>query len=38
VIEYEVPDMHGRPWAHVWPIYREQDMQPPAEDGIFSFE
>ena len=38
VIEYEVPDMFGRPWAHLWRKHWEQDMQPPAEDDIFSFE
>lgn len=38
VIEYEVPDMYGRPWAHIWRKYWERDMQPPAEDDIFSFE
>ncbi|HEY8521295.1 MAG TPA: hypothetical protein VIN61_14555 [Gammaproteobacteria bacterium] len=38
VIEYEVPDMYGRPWAAIWRKYWEQGMQPPAEDDIFRFE
>jgi hypothetical protein len=38
VIEYEVPDMYGRPWAHIWEQYHEQGMQKPEEDDIFSFE
>ena len=39
VIEYEVPDMYGRPWAGNWEKYHEQEMERP-EDGedIFSFE
>ena len=39
VIEYEVPDMYGRPWAHIWEKYFEQDMErPDDEDDIFSFD
>jgi hypothetical protein len=38
VIEFEVPDMFGRPWAQIWRKHWEQDMQPPPEDDIFSFE
>ena len=39
VIEYEIPDMYGRPWAHIWDKYFEQDMQKPEpEQDIFSFE
>ena len=30
VIEYEVPDMYGRPW--------EEGMEQPEDDDIFSFE
>jgi hypothetical protein len=37
-IELEVPDMYGRPWAHIWEKYWEQGMQRPAEDDIFDFE
>jgi len=37
--DYEVPDMYGRPWAHIWRKYWEAGMRPPAEnDDIFSFE
>ena len=38
VIELEVPDMYGRPWAQMWRKYWERDMQPPSENDIFSFE
>lgn len=38
VIEYEVPDMYDRPWAHIWEQYFEQDMELPEEVDIFSFE
>jgi hypothetical protein len=37
VIEYEVPDMYGRPWAQMWEKYFEQGMQKPKEDDIFDF-
>jgi len=37
VIEYEVPDMYGRPWAELWEQYREEGMQKPESDDIFSF-
>ncbi|HUK03220.1 MAG TPA: hypothetical protein VLW26_13155 [Steroidobacteraceae bacterium] len=35
-IEYEVPDMYGRPWAQIWEKYFEQGMQRPKEADIFS--
>ena len=38
VIEYEVPDMFGRPWAQIWEKYHEQGMERPKEEDIFSFE
>jgi hypothetical protein len=38
VIEYQVPDMFGRPWADVWEQYHEQGMARPEDDDIFSFE
>ena len=38
VIEYEVPDMYGRPWAQMWEKYSEQGMERPANEDIFSFE
>ncbi len=38
MIEYEVPDMYGRPWAQMWEKYHEQHMERPEEDDIFSFD
>jgi len=38
VIEYEVPDIYGRPWAHIWEKYWEKGMQKPKEEDIFNFE
>jgi len=38
VIEYDVPDMYGRPWAHIWEKYWEQGMKRPDEADIFSFD
>lgn len=38
VIQYEVPDMYGRPWAHIWEKYWEQGMDKPESEDIFSFE
>ena len=38
VIEYEVPDMYGRPWAKIWEKYWEKGMKKPEEEDIFSFE
>jgi hypothetical protein len=38
VIEYEVPDMYGRPWAHIWEQYWEKDMEKPQGEDIFSFD
>src|SRR5690606_37292619 len=38
VIEYEVPDIYGRPLAHIWETYHEQGMEKPDEEDIFSFE
>jgi hypothetical protein len=35
--EYEVPDMFGRPWAHLWEEYFENGMQRPEENDIFDF-
>lgn len=37
-IEYEVPDIFGRPWALIWEKYWEDGMQGVAEDDIFSFD
>jgi hypothetical protein len=38
VIPYEVPDMFGRPWGHLWEEYYEQGMEKPREADIFTFE
>jgi hypothetical protein len=38
VIEYEVPDMYGRPWAHIWEKYWEKGMEKPEDEDIFSFD
>ncbi|HTQ99941.1 MAG TPA: hypothetical protein VMH83_08120 [Candidatus Acidoferrum sp.] len=39
VIEYEVPDMFGRPWAQIVEKYFEQGMEKPkdADDALFDF-
>ncbi|MEX2367275.1 MAG: hypothetical protein WD601_11780, partial [Pseudohongiellaceae bacterium] len=38
VIDYQVPDIYGRPWAQLWEQYFEQGMEQPEEEDIFSFE
>jgi hypothetical protein len=38
VIEYEIPDMFGRPWAQMWEKYFEQGMEKPKEADPFSFK
>jgi hypothetical protein len=35
-IEYEVPDMFGRPWAQIWEKYFEKGMERPKAKDIFS--
>lgn len=37
VIQYQVPDLYGRPWAKLWEEYFERDMQKPKADDIFDF-
>jgi len=37
-IEYEIPDMYGRPWAQMWEKYFEQGMERPKEKDIFEFK
>jgi hypothetical protein len=37
-IDFEVPDMYGRPWAENWEKYFEQDMERPEEEDLFNFE
>jgi hypothetical protein len=38
VIEYEVPDIYGRPWAQIWEKYWEEGMERPADEDIFNFD
>ncbi len=39
VIDYQVPDMYGRPWAQNWEQFHEQGMEGQEQEGdIFSFE
>ncbi len=38
VIEYEVPDMFGRPWAHIWKEYFEKDMEAPSDEPDLGFK
>jgi len=38
VIEYEVPDIYGRPWAKMWEKYFEDGLQRPKEEDIFDFK
>jgi len=37
VIEYEVPDMYGRPWAQIWEKFWEKEMKKPQEADLFDF-
>jgi hypothetical protein len=37
IIEYEVPDIYGRPWSQIWRKFWEQDMQGAEEKDIFRF-
>ena len=39
VVQYEMPDMYGRPWAKIWDQYFEQGMSKPDEtEDLFNFE
>ena len=40
MIEYELPDMYGRPWDAIWQKYFEQGMTKPKAntDDLFNFE
>ena len=40
VIEYELPDMYGRPWDAIWQKYFEQGMTKPKAntDDLFNFK
>jgi hypothetical protein len=37
-IEYEIPDMFGRPWAQMWEKYFENGMERPKEKDLFEFK
>jgi hypothetical protein len=38
VVEYEMPDMYGRPWAAIWERYFEEGMSKPDEsEDLFNF-
>jgi hypothetical protein len=37
LIQYEIPDMYGRPWAQIWEKYFELGMQRPEAEDIFDF-
>jgi hypothetical protein len=37
VIQFEVPDMFGRPWAQMWEKYWEKGMKKPDEEDLFDF-
>ena len=36
-IEFEVPDMYGRPWAQIWEKYWEQGMKKADNEDLFDF-
>ncbi|MEJ1964716.1 MAG: hypothetical protein WDO56_25460 [Gammaproteobacteria bacterium] len=36
-IEYDTPDMYGRPWAKLWERYFEKDMSRPKDEDPFDF-
>jgi hypothetical protein len=36
-IQFEMPDMYGRPWAAVWERYFEQGMTKPVSEDLFDF-
>ncbi|WP_373355104.1 hypothetical protein [Pseudoroseicyclus sp. CXY001] len=38
VIDYEVPDMYGRPWAHMFDMLEEGMEVREAEGGLFGFD
>jgi hypothetical protein len=37
-LDYEVPDMYGRPWAHIWEEHHEEGMERPEGEDLFTFE
>ncbi|HET7132719.1 MAG TPA: hypothetical protein VFJ95_10750 [Gammaproteobacteria bacterium] len=36
-IQFEMPDMYGRPWAAVWERYFEEGMTKPVSEDLFDF-
>lgn len=38
VIDFEVPDMFNRPWAHSWAEHFQQDMEKPSEELDLAFK
>ena len=39
LIQYQVPDMFGQPWAQTWQQYHEQGMtRPESEEDLFNFD
>jgi len=38
VIQYEVPDMYGRPWAKLWEEHHEKGMKRPQGKDVFDFK
>lgn len=37
MVEFEVPDLYGRPWARIWEQF-EEGMEKPEQADIFNFE
>jgi len=37
MLQYEMPDLYGRPWAEYWHKYYEQGMQVPKAQDLFDF-
>jgi hypothetical protein len=38
-IQFEIPDIYGRPWAKNWEKYYEQGMKrPDADEALFKFD
>jgi hypothetical protein len=38
-LDFQIPDMYGRPWAQIWERHFEQNMEQPEPDAdIFDFE
>ena len=36
-VQFELPDMYGRPWAKLWEEHFERDMQKPKGADLFDF-